>query len=270
MKCYLILILLIFSCYAVPGFTKFDYGTSVVSRSPFSPLILFRDTPPLMFEAALTNYFGFSPFVTEERLISSDWGALYGYGIHRWSLTLEHLDAFSLYKEFSSCISYGVTPLSMLSFHISGGVKVLSVEYDSDSEYMLGMGTGFHYKKFFAGVTYDARHLSNEHFRSIPLGELSLLLSLNENRLGSQGARFFWNHTDRSGYLTITQSYPVTKWLTLSASMKSEPFLLGLSFVLNFGRVQSGVLFSRHSVLGWSQTGAVQVVPQMVSADENE
>lgn len=223
-----------------------------------------------MFEAALTNFYGFSHFNSEERLICSEWGALYGRGMHRWSLTVEHLDAFSLYREFDAAVSYGITPFSTWSFHVTGGTTVLSVDIESDLEYKLGFGAAFHYGKFIAGVTYDAEHLSSEPDRSIPLGELSLLISLRDNHLGSQGARFFWNHTDRSGYLTITQSYSVTDWLTLSASMKSDPFLLGLSFVLNMKRIKSGVLFSRHTVLGWSQTGAFQVVPEKVSIDENE
>jgi hypothetical protein len=244
------------------GFAQFDYGSGVVPNSPSTSLNLNAQSPLLSFEISATNFYSFSPIEYDQRLLKSDWAALWGVGIHRWSARFGYFDQFSLIHEYTPHISYGITLKEFLSLSAECGATTLAVEFEKDTEFDFNFGAGFLIEKVVFGVNYRTSHISADNSRSIPLGELILTAVASENRLGSQGVRFFWNHTDKLGYLTLSQHFSITNWLNLGISMRSEPFQLGLSFSLKLRAIKSGFLFSRHSVLGWSHTGAIQFQPR--------
>lgn len=243
------------------GFSKFDGGTGALS-SPFEPLVTVDATPPTTVEVSFTNHYGFSPVHDDTRLISTSWGALGGKGVHRWSGTIGHLDAFGIWREIEPAVTYSIAPTNRIRMQIGSGIRIVTVPDQSDIEYSVNGGAGYIVRKVTAGVIYKAEHLSSQPERSIPQGELTLVTSLNELCLGSQGFAFRWNHTDREGAITVSESFSPVNWCRLGVTLSSSPFTIGLSAIFGSRVVRSGVLFSRHPILGWSETAAVSTAFQ--------
>ncbi len=249
------------------GGAKFDYGTSTVQQSPFSMPILWREIPQFTIEGSVTNYFSFSPMSGSERFVDTDWGVLGGTGIHRWSGTFSYLEAFSIYQEFHPSISYAITPTNWFTFGARSSLSILRVPDDSDTELGFDIGCSFNRKQLTIGTQWSVQHVSSDHLRSIPQGELSILATLEESKFGSQAIKFVWNHTDHTGYLAIVESFSITPWWGIAFSMQSEPFKVGLSTRFNVGSTTGSAHFSRHNDLGWSNTGTVQYRPIRTSSE---
>ncbi len=251
-----LIILLPFVVLARGGFSRFDCETGSLV-SPFAPLITLNSPPPITAEIAFTNLYGFSPMESETRFVQTDWGIMGGSGIHRWSALVHHFDALGIWREISPSLNYGVAPTNRLRMEFGTDLSFLTVPDTFDIEFAVRAGVGFHTQKITVGSIYEVSHLSDEPDRSIPLGEFSLIAVLDESRVGSQGVKIRWNHTDREGSIAVTESFSPVEWCRLGVGLSSYPVELGFFLILGNRSTQSGVFFSRHPLLGWSQTGAV-------------
>jgi len=257
------LLIPLFSLQAIErGGAKFDYGTTTALNSPFSLPMMWNDLPQVTFEGSVTNYFNFSPMNGSDRYGDTDWGVLWGSGIHRWSGTFSYLEAFSIYQEFHPSMSYAITPTSWLTLGTSSSLSIVRIPQESDIEMGFDIGCAFSWKLLTVGSEWGVQHLSKDPLRSIPQGELSLIASLDESKLGAQAVRFVWNYTDQTGYLAIIESFSITPWWRIAISIQSEPFKIALSTGFSIGSTNGAVHISRHSDLGWSNTGTVQIFPQ--------
>jgi len=251
-----LLILLPALVIANTGFARFDAGIGSV-HSPFGSLVLVDETPALTGEIALTNLYGFSPAARETQFFATGWGAMGGRGKQRWRVTMTHLEAFGIWRELSPEMSYSLAPTYRFRLEFTAGGTLLMVPNDRDGECAVAVGTGFQLSRIKLAGIYRLSHISAEPDRSIPLGELTLVAAVKESRMGSQGIAIHWNHTDLEYSFSVVESFAPVDWFRLNVTLSSVPFELGLSVILGKDRSKMGVLMSRHSDLGWSQTAAV-------------
>lgn len=249
--------LIVLAVVSIAGVLEgFDYGSGLFLTSGNS-LVKFRQLPLIQAEMGITNYYSFSPLSPEERLFDSDWGVLLSRGKWRGAVHAVYRNSFDILHEFSTMIQSGVLINGKITVNGAAEISVLSVPNDRDTEMRFSAGTAYHFPVVSIYSEYEISHISTDPERSIPLGELDIGVLLRDNLLGSQGVVARWNHTDKQGAVIITQKYSLFKWLTLAASFRSFPVEIGLSFSIEINRVQSSVLFKRHSELGWSHSGVV-------------
>lgn len=251
----ILFLILFFACIAIAGVRgEFDFGSGLYLTSGES-LVMFRDLPKFQVELGITNYYSFSPLQAEERLFDCDWGALFHKKTFRGAVHVTYRNAFDLLKEVSTAVQGGA--LINQKFAINGEVtsRLLMIPDERDVEFDFGGAIAWHFSAVSLYSLYEISHVSRENERSIPLGELSIGTVLRDNILGSQSIAVRWNHTDKEGAVVIGQKYTLGNILTLSAAFQSFPVELGLAVLFDIRKVKTGILFRRHSDLGWSHSG---------------
>ena len=234
------------------GFAKFDNGLAIINYSPHSQLALLDTIPTTTMEISLNNKFS-AIFSDDERLYNGSWGVLWGKNRSRFSSELYYNNGFSLIERLDVKFNYAtfITP----KFSVGGAIsaKRIWIEYDSDYEFGGELSVAFIKNGFASLLSYRYTHLSTNLERSIPLGKVIGNIRLTDNVMGSQGISLSWNHSDKKGDLYLIEAYPIIKWLILSISLTTSPFILSLGSTFKTKSVVLGIHFSRTPYLGWSQ-----------------
>lgn len=193
------------------------------------------------------------------QLFGTEWGVRGGQGIHRWSGTLAHTDAFGLWRTVTPQLNYAIALNNIFRVSLGTGFSVLTVPDESDFEWNIDGGAAVQVRHVTLASLIQVDHISKDPERSIPEAELGFIVTMNESKFGSQSMRFDWNLTDNSGSLKIAEAISPVDWLKLSVAVQSTPFFLSMGFCISPGSTKTGFGMSRHADLGWSHFASFQI-----------
>jgi len=238
------------------GYSMMSQGALVETegasaRQPWTPAAHYRDSLRFGVSAASVSYHGGGSAAQ----YAAGGFVQFGPAVCKGALT--RLDVMGLYYEQAAALSVGsrwrFLSYSLEACHYRAGLTLSSADRRSATS----AGAALHAvsRVVSAGVTAEGLTLSSGGLRDAdPPAAISVRVCTVRNRYGSQGAMIrFTPNRGAPVRFALAQEYRIGKMFGLSASIASNPTMIGFGLAVDKTPVNASAAAVNHPQLGWSR-----------------